>query len=221
MHASRIVALAAACCCCWPNLAQGNDADWPAYLGGKKRDLYSTLEQINGGNVSQLEVAWTYETGDAAEYQANNLIVEGVLYTATPSRKVIALSADTGEELWKWDPANEHTGPGRPRQRGLVYWENENGGERRLFSATKGFLFAVDPKTGETIRGFGENGSINLNSGLNTPGVTWKDVLIVGGVGGQGSVRAFDVRTGKQRWIFDLIPRPGEVGHDTWPEDAR
>ena len=186
MNASHKVALIAVSSCCL-SLAHGEDADWPVYLGGKGRDLYSSLEQINRENVSQLEVAWTYETGDAAEYQANNLIVDGVLYTATPTRKVIALNAATGEELWKWDPANEHTGPGRARQRGLVYWENENGGEQRLFTAVKGFLFALDPKTGETIRGFGENGSINLGSGLNTPGVTWQDVLIVGGVGGKGA----------------------------------
>jgi quinoprotein glucose dehydrogenase len=204
---------------CWLSLTHGQD-DWREYLGGKERDLYSTLDQINRGNVAQLEVAWTYETGDSAEYQANNLIVDGVLYTPTATRKVVALDAATGRQLWQWDPANEHTGPGSPRQRGLVYWANEAGGERRLFTGVNGFLFAIDPTTGESIRGFGENGSVNLGSGLNTPGVVYHDMLIVGGLGGQGAVRAFDVRSGKQRWIFHLIPRPGEVGHDTWPEGA-
>ena len=205
---------------CWLCLAHAEGADWPVYLGGKERNLYSPLEQINRENVSKLKVAWTYVTGDVNEYQANNLIIDGRLYTPTPSRKVVALNAATGEELWKWDPANEHTGPGRARQRGLVYWSNETGDEQRLFTAVDSFLFALDPKTGQTIRGFGDNGSINLGSGLNTPGVTYKDVLIVGGVGGKGAVRAFDVRTGEQRWIFHLIPRPGEVGYDTWPEGA-
>lgn len=202
------------------NHTHAEDADWPVYLGGKGRDLYSPLEQIHRENVDQLQVAWTYETGDAAEYQANNLIVDGVLFTPTATRKVVALNAVTGEDLWTWDPANEHTGPGRARQRGLVYWENEAGGEKRLFTGIKGFLFAIDPETGKTIRDFGENGSINLGSGLNTPGVAYKDLLIVGGLGGKGAVRAYDVRTGEQRWIFHLIPRPGEVGHDTWPKDA-
>lgn len=209
-----------AVCSGWISLARADDADWPVYLGGKDRNLYSPLAQINRQNVSQLEVVWTYETGDADEYQANNLIIEGRLYTPTPSRKVVALDAATGKELWKWDPANEHTGSGRARLRGLVYWANDTGGEQRLFTAVDGFLFALDPKTGKTIRGFGDNGSINLGSGLNTPGVTYKDVLIVGGVGGQGAVRAYDVRTGERRWIFHLIPRPGEVGYDTWPADA-
>ncbi|MCA9192815.1 MAG: PQQ-binding-like beta-propeller repeat protein [Planctomycetales bacterium] len=210
----------AALTCFWASSAFGQNADWQHYLGGKSRNLYSTLDQITTGNISELKVAWTYDTGNAAEYQANNLIVGGVLYTPTATRKVIALNAATGEELWQWDPANEHTGAGSPRQRGLVYWANQSGGEQRLFTGVNGFLFAIDPTNGKTIREFGENGSINLRSGLNTPGVTYKDTLILGGLGGQGSVRAFDVRTGQERWIFHLIPRPGELGYDTWPEGA-
>ncbi|MEM7012948.1 MAG: PQQ-binding-like beta-propeller repeat protein, partial [Verrucomicrobiota bacterium] len=102
----------------------------------------------------------------------------------------------------------------------FAYWENEDGGEKRLFTGVRNHLFAVDPKTGETIRDFGENGWVNLNSGLNTPGVIYKDLLILGGVGGVGVVRALDVRSGEVVWKFNLIPRPGEFGHDTWPPDA-
>lgn len=214
-----ILSLVFVCCCC-SSVTLGQNVDWSTYLGDKARSLYSSLDQINRQNVTRLKIAWTYETGDQAEYQANNLIVDGVLYTPTATRKVVALDAATGKEIWKWDPARQHTRAGSPRQRGLVYWANPTGGERRLFTAVNGFLFAIDPNTGETIREFGENGSINLGSGLNTPGVTYKDLLILGGLGGQGSLRAFDVRTGKQRWIFHLIPRPGEVGYDTWPKDA-
>lgn len=207
----------------WSLKAMGADphnADWPVYLGGKERSLYSPLSQINRDNVSQLEIAWTYDTGGQGEYQANNLIVGGVLYTPTPTRKIIALDAATGRELWQWDPEKEHSIKGRGRQRGLVYWQNESGGERRLFTGVGGLLFALDPGTGKTLVEFGENGSIKLDSGLNTPGVIYKDLLILGGVGGVGSVRAFDVRTGERRWIFHLIPRPGEVGYETWPKEA-
>ncbi len=200
--------------------ADSKNADWPIYLGGKERNLYSPLDQINRDNVSRLEVAWSYDTGEKGGYQANNLIVDGVLFTPSATRQVIALNAATGKEIWKWDPANEHVGKGRGRQRGLVYWENDTGGERRLLTGVGGFLFALDPKTGKTIRDFGENGSIKLDSGLNTPGVIFKDTVILGGVGGKGSVRAFDVRTGNQRWIFHLIPHPGDLGYDTWPIDS-
>ncbi len=226
MHATskllRSFALAGLCFYFLPSAsaADEKDHDWPHYLGGKQRDLYSSLEQIDRDNVAELKVAWTYETGDVAEYQANNLIISGVLYTPTPSRKVVALNAATGSEIWKWDPATERSGDGRARQRGLSFWQNEEGGEQRLFTAVGGYLFALDLKNGEVIRSFGENGSIDLGSGLNTPGVTYGDLLILGGVGGKGAVRAFDVRTGEQRWIFHLIPRPGEVGYETWPKDA-
>jgi len=196
------------------------NTDWPVYLGNKKRSLFSSLQQINRDNVSKLEVAWTFDTGDKGEYQSNNIVVDGVLYTASPTRKIFALNAATGGELWRWDPEKECSIKGRGRQRGLVYWQNESGGEQRLFTGVGGRLFAVDPKSGRTMVDFGENGSVSLDSGLNTPGVIYRDLLILGGVGGVGSVRAFDVRTGKRRWIFHLIPRPGEVGYDTWPKDA-
>ncbi|MGB0580790.1 MAG: PQQ-binding-like beta-propeller repeat protein [Limisphaerales bacterium] len=200
--------------------AAPKNVDWPVYLGGKERNLYSTLDQIDRSNVDKLKVAWTYDTGEKGGYQANNLIVSGILFTPTATRKIVALDAATGKEKWTWDPANEHAGVGRGRQRGLVYWQNEKGGEKRLLTGVRGHLFAVDPMSGKTIRSFGTNGSISLGSGLNTPGVIYRDMVIVGGVGGKGAVRAYDVRTGKQRWIFHLIPRPGEVGHDTWPAEA-
>jgi quinoprotein glucose dehydrogenase len=200
--------------------AAPENADWPVYLGGKTRSLYAPLQQINRGNVSELEVAWTFETGDTGEYQANNLIVDGVLYTPSPSRKIIALNAATGNEIWTWDPASERSGKGRQRQRGLVFWQNEDGGERRLLTGVGGFLFALNPENGQVVRSFGENGSINLGSGLNTPGIVYEDSLILGGVGGKGAVRALDIRTGQQRWIFHLIPRAGEAGYDTWPKNA-
>ena len=210
--------------------ASAADTDWPIYLGDKGRSNYSPLHQIDRSNVAQLKVAWTYDTGDKGEYQANNLIVGGVLYTASPKRKVIALDAATGQELWKWDPATERSGPGAGRQRGLVHWQSEDASERRLFTASGLYLFALDPKTGQPIRSFGENGSIHLGSGLdtdrplnvglNTPGVIFRNLLIIGGIGGPGALRAFDVRTGERRWIFHLIPRPGETGYETWPPDA-
>jgi quinoprotein glucose dehydrogenase len=213
-----------------PSASTPANADWPAYLGDKGRTLYSPLNQINRSNVGQLKVAWTYDTGDKGEYQSNNLIVGGVLYTASPTRKVIALNAADGRELWKWDPTKERSGAGRTRERGLVFWQNETGGEQRIFTGVGNYLFALDAKTGRPIPGFGEGGSFHLGSGLdvegtpsvglNTPGVIYKDLLIIGGFGGPGAMRAFDVRTGQRRWIFPLIPRPGDVGYDTWPEGA-
>lgn len=196
------------------------NVDWPEYLGGKARSLYSPLARITRDNISRLQVAWTYGTGDQGEYQANNLIVGGVLYTPTPTRKVVALNAATGQEIWKWDPATERSGKGSGRQRGLVYWQDETGDDQRIYTGVGGFLFALNAKTGGVIRGFGSNGSVDMASGLNTPGVIFRDSLILGGMGGKGAVRSLDVRTGAERWIFHLIPQPGQTGYETWPPDA-
>src|SRR3954453_5235327 len=112
-----------------PAATSSTTIDWPAYLGDKARNLYSPLDQINRSNVAQLKVAWTYETGDKGEFQANSLVIGGTLFTASPTRKGVALDAATGKELWKWDPKAERPEPIGARQRGLVFWENERGDE--------------------------------------------------------------------------------------------
>jgi quinoprotein glucose dehydrogenase len=210
-----------------PAPAVSSNVDWPVYLGDRARTLYSPLDQINRDNVGQLEIAWTYDTGEAGEYQSNNLIIAGVLYTATPTRKVIALDAATGREIWQWDPAIGR-GAGARRQRGLVFWQNEDGGEQRIFTGARNYLYALDPKTGRPIRTFGDNGSIHLGQGLdeeappnvtlNTPGVIHRDLLIFGiSSNSPRGIRAMDVRTGRIRWQFDTVPRPGDIGYETWP----
>ena len=195
------------------------ETDWPVYLGGVHRNQYSGLDQINRANVAQLQHAWTFETGDTGQFQANPIIVDGVLYIASPARKVFALDGATGKELWRFDPVSEQSGPFAVRQRGVVYWEENL--DRRIFTSAGGRLYALDAVTGEVLRTFGENGSIAL--GINTPGVIFEDLLIVGMLveeTKQGGIRAYDVRTGEVRWHFNTIPRPGEFGYETWPSEA-
>ena len=90
--------------------------DWPVYLGGKERNLFSPLAQINRRNVKSLEVAWTHDTGHKSEYQANNLIIRGILYTPTATREILALDAGTGKTIWKWDPGEVQKWRGRRRR---------------------------------------------------------------------------------------------------------
>ena len=215
-----------------PASAPSANRDWPVYLGGKDRTLYSTLDQINKSNVERLGVAWTYDTGDRGEFQANALVIKGVLYTASPTRKVIALDAATGKEIWRFDPATQRPGERARRQRGLVYWES--GDDRRIFTGAGPYLYALNAKTGRLIPNFGQNGSIHLGVGvevhgqdgppsvvINTPGVIYKDLYIVGGnTNGPGTIRAYDVLRGELEWIFYTIPRPGEYGYHSWPPEA-
>lgn len=214
---------------CRNSLPEGADADWAHYLGHPSSNQYSNLDQVNRRNVAQLEVAWTYVTGDSAMYQTNNLIVDGVLYTATPRSRVVALDGATGRHLWTFDPNSVHKSAADRDQRGLMYWSDN--AQERILTMKGNWLYALDAKTGELIPSFGHNGWIHLgenldvpgqpNVYLNTPGQIYKNMLIIGcnvSEDTPGAVRAFDVRTGERIWIFHTLPRPGEYGSETWPE---
>jgi quinoprotein glucose dehydrogenase len=210
-----------------------SDTDWPMH-GGLDNIRYSSLAQITRDNVTKLQVAWTYDSHDAfkgSEMQSNPVVVGGTLYATTPTLKVIALDAATGREIWKFDPGGGATGAARFRHRGVTVHKD------RVFVTYRSFLWALDRTTGTPIASFGSNGRVDLREGLDqpaekltvsasTPGVVFEDLLIMGSSvpetlpGSPGHIRAFDVTTGKVRWIFHTIPKPGELGYDTWPRDA-
>lgn len=212
--------------------------EWKVYGGGPDSIRYSTLDQINRKNVRSLEVAWTFDTGDAftgSEMQCNPIIINGVLYATTPKLRVIALDAATGKLRWSFDPNEGRKVIGKARNRGLTYWED--GQDERIYVAALHFLYALDARTGKLVRDFGDSGRVDLRKGLGrapqeitisatTPGVIYKDLLILGSIVSEalpaapGDIRAFDVRTGKMRWIFHSIPHPGEFGYETWPKEA-
>ena len=210
----------------------GADFDWPAYGGGAAGIRYSPLKQINRSNVARLHIAWTYDTQDGAgDPQTQPILVHGVLYGVTPTHKAVALNGATGKLLWTFDSGIRGRGPNRS----VVWWSSP--GERRLFVAVQSFIYALDPTTGKPIADFGAQGRIDLRENLGrnsaeqsyvltSPGIVYRDLLIVGGrlpealPAPPGDVRAYDVRTGKLRWSFHTIPHPGEFGYDTWPPDA-
>jgi quinoprotein glucose dehydrogenase len=212
--------------------------DWRVTGGDPANTRYSSLDQINRANVAQLRPAWTYHTGDSppghSEIQATAIVVDGVLYTTTPALAVIALKADSGTLLWKFDPFANRARESHVN-RGVVYWAD--GRDRRIFVTAGRRLYALDAHTGQPMPSFGDSGSVDLANGLGrdvteaylvatSPGVVYQDVLIQGTRVGEeegsapGDVRAYDVRTGKIRWTFHTIPRPGELGYDTWPANA-
>jgi quinoprotein glucose dehydrogenase len=211
--------------------------DWPVYGGTTENNHFSPLTQINRGNVQRLSVAWTYDSEESGGLQSSPIVVEGVLYGLTPSEKVFALNAATGRQLWKFDSGIKGTQP----DRGLAYWSGGNdknsNKDRRILVAVMNFVYALDAATGKPILSFGKDGRIDLREDLGrdpaaqsiyvtTPVVIYKDLMIVGGREAEtlpaspGDVRAYDVRSGKLRWSFHTIPRPGEFGYDTWPKEA-
>lgn len=214
--------------------------DWKMYGGGEENIHYSTLSQITPENVHRLEVAWRFDTGDefkGSEMQCNPIVVDGVMYATTPKVRVIALDAATGTLIWSFDPNEGKKATGKMRNRGVTLWDG--GATKRIFVAFRHHLYSLDARTGKPDADFGDKGSVDLRRGLgrdsvegmsvsvSTPGVVYKDMLIVGSIVSEalpaapGDIRAFDLRSGKLRWSFRTIPRAGEYGADTWPKDAR
>ena len=205
--------------------------DWPVYGGAPDNSHYSPLKQINRSNVKQLRMAWSFDSGEEGGLQTSPLIVDGVVYGITPSQKIFALNGATGKLLWKFDSGIKGTQP----DRGLAYWANDK--DKRILVGVMNYLYALDAKTGKPISSFGTKGRVDLRGdlgrelklqfvALTTPGIVYKDMIIVGGRNAEtlpaapGDIRAYDVRTGKLRWSFHTIPHPGEFGYDTWPKDA-
>ena len=211
--------------------------DWQIYHGDYGGSHYSELDQINRNNVKQLEVAWIWHAGEqGSTIECNPIIVDGVVYATTPRIHCVALDGKTGELLWRFNPWSLG-GRGGGLNRGVAYW-TDGKGDQRIFHSAGNYLYALNAITGEPIPSFGEEGRIShrdgfdtdvffLSVGNNTPGIVWKDLLILGSTTGEGPqpcapghIRAFDVRTGERRWIFHTIPHPGEFGYETWGPES-
>lgn len=220
-----------------------SDIDWPVYLGNYQSSHFVEATEISRENVSKLQVAWTYNGGEAdpnnrSQIQCNPLVIDGVLYGSTASLKFVALDAATGELIWSYNPFDEEfQNYGMGVNRGLIYWESPDGRDRRLYFSAGPFLHCVDAEEGKPVTSFGDGGRISLKTGLdrdvedrfilsNTPGVIFEDKIILGtrvdetSGAAPGHIRAFNIHTGEREWIFHTIPHAGEFGHDTWPENA-
>ena len=228
-------------------------ADWPNYGRDPQGTRYAPLNQINLANVSKLQVAWVYHTGDnqrRSTIECTPVVVDGVMYLTSPALRVIALNAATGAELWKYEPgpplhrmnhvlANWDKG-GRGVNRGVAYWSDgqARGGRRIFFGTSDGRLISLDSTDGKPDPHFGDRGVVDLRAdvgrdldgltyGSTSPPAVWQDLVILGFEDGEGpgptapgDIRAFDARTGKERWRFHTVPRKGEYGYDSWTEGS-
>jgi len=223
--------------------------EWHAWAGDVGSTRYAPLDQITADNFSKLEPAWTFRTetlGARPDFnlQSTPLMINGVLYfTAGAHRDAVAVDAASGELLWmhRLDEGARKS-PRVLSGRGVGYWTDGRGDER-IYYVTAGYqLVALNAKTGRPVTAFGNNGVIDLRDnddqvmdlmnadvGWNGAPVVARNVVIIGAshsatgrtkANVKGYVRGFDARTGKRLWIFHTIPRPGELGNDTWLEDS-
>ena len=161
-------------------LAQAPDSEWRYYGGDEGGTRYSTLDQINAKNVKNLRKSWTYHTGELelglsnasfkASFSCTPLVIDGVMYLSTPSSRVIALDAETGKELWKFDPQANKKQREFNSHRGVAYWEGPSTEKattlrRILFGTVDGKLIELDATSGKAVSEFGDHGSVDLRAG--------------------------------------------------------
>ncbi len=123
-------------CCSGDEKVTSAGKDWPVYLGDNSSSHYSSLTEINKDNISQLELAWIYHTGDDisenhTQIQCNPIIIGGIMYATSPRLKVFALDAATGRQLWEFDPDPENQ-YAQNVNRGVSYWQK--GSDKRIYS---------------------------------------------------------------------------------------
>ena len=176
----------------------------------------------------------------ASRYQDTPLMVNGLLYTVTPLGMVAALDPATGEQKWLFD-GQAYKEP-KPHSigwthRGLAWWSDGKGTDRVLVATTDAYIYSLDAKTGRPDPAFGTDGRVDATEGVRNARrsvsftarkpVVAGDVIVAGNAlqdppAGKesafppGVVRAWDVRTGKTLWTFNIIPLKGEFGYDTW-----
>jgi len=199
-----LVLLAKSTLLCAPPLEPGNE--WPSFGADPANSHYSRLAQINKGNVTELQIAWEWKTGDVpmpqygvapAAFQATPLMINDVLYLPTPYHRGVALDAKTGREIWSYDPHVYEWGNGLgsdgygawSKLRGVAIWTD--GKQRRIFLPTRSRLVALDAATGKLIPTFGREGTVDLTEHLiwradkttysnTSPPVVFKNLVIIG-----------------------------------------
>ncbi|HLZ87793.1 MAG TPA: PQQ-binding-like beta-propeller repeat protein, partial [Puia sp.] len=178
----------------WGLAVSAQDGSWSCYGQNAGGSRYSALRQINSRNVAQLKVAWTCRTGELAKYEGTYalekaafettpILIGRTLYLSTPSDRVIAVDAATGQQRWVYDPnVNLHADHSEISNRGVAYWS----GGRVFIGTIDGRLIALDAATGRPAASFGKDGIVDLRAGVGedvaetSPPVVTGDLVIVG-----------------------------------------
>jgi len=217
--------LAAALCTSHLASAQGMlgeipDGDWQLYARDHSGQRYVPMDDINRGNVGQMERAWQFQLrpdgGAAALAGTVPVVIDGTMYLPV-GNAVVAIEAHSGREIWR------HPVEGASIRRSVTYWPGDAEHGARLFYSTGNSIFAVRLTDGALDTTFGTNGSITWEgAAYSYPPSIFRDTLVIGAwtpeteTGDDGDTRAFDARTGEFKWAFNTIPGPGEIGHETW-----
>ncbi len=194
--------------------------NWLTYFGDYSGRRHRDLKQIHTGNVAQLRPEWIFQTGQAGEFQATPLVVDGIMYFTSANAVAFAIDAKTGRQLWKYSyplPKGELL-PNGSVNRGFAML-----GDRLFMTTPDAHVVALDARTGDLLWDT-EMADNKAGYGATMAPLVVKDKVIVGVGGGEFGIRgfidAYDVRTGKRAWRFDTVPSPQQFGGDTWSGDS-
>jgi len=188
-----------------------SQSNWSSYGQDQASSRFSKLTQINTSNITKLARAWTFHTGGESQNEATPVVVDSVIYLSSPNG-YFAVDAVTGEQIWKFSADDTTT-------RGVAYWPGDKTSPPRILgSVSKGRIVALDARTGKPVEEFGEGGYVDIKTRMTSPPAIYKNMLILPTM--DKFVRAWDAKTGKMVWSFNLVPQPGEPGHETWESDA-
>ena len=208
--------------------ARSEPQNWLTYYGTYEGQRYSTLDEINTENVQHLAPAWVFQWGSfqlhagASTYafEATPIVVDGVMYLSGWDGWVWCIDARTGQELWRYKheiPFDVSLCCGNVN-RGVAVAKG------KVFVATlNAHVIALDAQTGEKIWDT-VHGDVRASESATVAPLVVKNMVIVGSSGGEFGVRghldAYDIDTGERVWRCYTIPKPGEPGSETWPEDG-
>jgi alcohol dehydrogenase (cytochrome c) len=194
--------------------------NWLTYSGGYAGWRYSTLDQINAGNVSKLTMQWAFQTGDIGEFETTPIAVNGILYGTGQNDRAFAIDARTGRAIWRYQRVlPDHVKPCCGRvNRGFALL-----GDKVFMATLDAHVIALDTRTGNIVWDTTAADYKQAYTFTVAPLVV-KDKVIVGVSGGEygirGFVDAYDAATGKRAWRFETVPGPGEPGHETWDAES-
>jgi glucose dehydrogenase len=223
--------------------------DWPHFNRDAQSTRYSPLDQITADNVSGLQLAWSYvpviekslsSDEKGAEFakvlselniqnvggvgiKAVPVVIKGVMYVPA-GNLVTAVNTASGKEIWRYTL----TGGASASEYGVNYWPgNADHAPRIVFTSGRN-LIALDAATGRPAPGFGREGVADMGAAWRGVPVVFRNVLAVGAnvnetpqdPNASGDTQGFDAVTGARKWVFHNVPRPGEVGHETWLNDG-
>jgi alcohol dehydrogenase (cytochrome c) len=208
--------------------ARSEPQNWLTYYGTYDGQRYSELDQITKENVKRLTPAWVFQAGSVGmqsgastySFEASPIVVEGVMYVSGPDGRCWALDAKTGAELWRYKHAS-------PYDVSLCCGNVNRGvavGHGKVYMATlNAHVLALDATNGKRVWDV-TAGDVRAGESRTVAPLLVKDMVIVGSSGGEfgtrGCLDAFDAETGERRWRSYMVPKPGEPGSETWPDDG-